>query len=236
MHYVFDLWMKSNHPKKPWCWYADDSLVHCKTEHEAKYMLKVLTKRFAECGLQRHPEKTRIIYCKDSNRTNNYSHASFDFLSFTFRPRQTENKNSNQLFMSFIPAVSNKAKKSMRAKMKQYKWHLRSDLKLEDIAKQVNPITKGWINYYGCYCPSAHILIQYESNGRCGNLESWEHLMSELSLILKKQQGIVQNYFRTGTKECMGLLNKSSVNREVQALFCERLRLQRLGLLTHYVD
>lgn len=159
MHYAFDRWMQSNHPKKPWCRYADDGLVHCKTEHEAKYMLKVLTKRFAECGLQLHPDKTRIIYCKDNNRTNNYSHTSFDFLGYTFRPRQAKNKNSNQLFMSFTPAVSNKAKKSMRAKMKQYKWHLRSDLELEDIAKQFNPIIKGWINYYGCYCPSAINLI-----------------------------------------------------------------------------
>ena len=77
MHYAFDRWMQSNYPRIPWCRYADDGLLHCKTEQEAKNMLELLTKRFAECGLQLHPEKTRIIYCKDSNRTKNHPHTSF---------------------------------------------------------------------------------------------------------------------------------------------------------------
>jgi group II intron reverse transcriptase/maturase len=159
MHYAFDRWMQTNHQHIPWSRYADDGLLHCKTEQEAKNMLELLTKRFSECGLKLHPEKTKIIYCKDSNRTKSYPHTSFDFLGYTFRSRQAKKKNSNQLFTSFIPAVSNTAKKSMREKIKQYKWHLRSDLKLEDIALVFNPIIKGWINYYGKYYPSAMNII-----------------------------------------------------------------------------
>ena len=155
MHYAFDRWMKSNYPHIPWSRYADDGLLHCKIEQEAKDMLELLIKRFAECGLQLHPEKTKIIYCKDSNRTKNHPHTSFDFLGYTFRPRQAKKRNNNQLFISFIPAVSNKAKKSMREKIKKYKLHLRSDLNLNEISLQFNPIIKGWINYYGSYYPSA---------------------------------------------------------------------------------
>jgi RNA-directed DNA polymerase len=154
MHYAFDKWMQINHPLIPWCRYADDGLLHCKTERQAKEMLEVLTRRFAECGLQLHPDKTRIIYCKDSNREKKHRNTSFDFLGYTFRPRGAKNKNTDKLFLSFLPAVSNRAKKSMREKTKQYKWHLRSDLSLEDIALRANPVLQGWINYYGRYYPT----------------------------------------------------------------------------------
>ena len=152
MHYAFDKWMQLHHPLKPWSRYADDGLLHCKTEQEAKGMLEALKQRFAECGLKLHPEKTRIIYCKDSNRKRKYRNTSFDFLGYTFRPRGTKNKNTGKLFLSFIPAVSNSAKKSMREKSKEHKWHLRSDLSLEDIATRYNAVLQGWINYYGRYC------------------------------------------------------------------------------------
>jgi RNA-directed DNA polymerase len=155
MHYAFDKWMQLNHPHIQWSRYADDGLLHCETEQEAKDMLELLNIRFAECGLQLHPDKTKIIYCKDSNRTKNHPHTSFDFLGYTFRARQAKKRNSNQIFASFTPAVSNKAKKSMRDKIKRYKWHLRSDLSLEDIALRFNPMIQGWINYYGRYYPSA---------------------------------------------------------------------------------
>ena len=95
MHYAFDRWMQVNHPLVRWCRYADDGLLHCKTEQEAKHMLKLLAERFAECGLQLHAEKTKIIYCKDSNRVKKYPQTVFDFLGYTFRARQAKNRNSN---------------------------------------------------------------------------------------------------------------------------------------------
>jgi hypothetical protein len=51
---------------------------------------------------------TKIVYCKDTNRLNSLPEQQFDFLGFTFRPRQSMNRTGN-LFVSFSPAVSDKA-------------------------------------------------------------------------------------------------------------------------------
>jgi RNA-directed DNA polymerase len=84
LHYVFDLWMKKKHPEKPWCRYADDGLVHCKTEQQAQEMLAELKKRFEECGLELHPEKTKIVYCKDGSRKGQSTKRSLTFLDIHF--------------------------------------------------------------------------------------------------------------------------------------------------------
>ena len=109
LHYVFDLWMKRNYPKIPWCRYADDGLAHCKTEREAQELLQALSKRFAACGLELHPDKTKIVYCKDGSRKGKYPNISFDFLGYTFRARTCKNSKSNTLFVNFTPAVSKTA-------------------------------------------------------------------------------------------------------------------------------
>lgn len=155
LHYVFDLWMKRNHPGKPWCRYADDGLVHCKTEKETQMILKELKARFEECGLELHPTKTRIVYCKDGSRKRKYPITSFDFLGYTFRPRVVKNRKRNSLFISFTPAVSKAALKSMRATTRKFNWRNRTDLSLEDIARKYNPVLNGWLQYYGKYCRSA---------------------------------------------------------------------------------
>jgi len=92
LHYVFDKWMERNYPQHPFCRYADDGITHCRTEAEAKLLLKSLDVRFKECGLELHPEKTKIVYCKDDDRRGEYSDISFDFLSYTFRPRRSKNR------------------------------------------------------------------------------------------------------------------------------------------------
>ena len=84
LHYVFDTWMKRNHPELPFCRYADDGIVHCRTESEALALKGALGSRFRECKLELHPEKTRIIYCKDRNRREEHSAISFDFHGFHF--------------------------------------------------------------------------------------------------------------------------------------------------------
>ena len=90
LHYVYDLWMKKNHPEKPWCRYADDGLVHCKTEWEASQLLEELRKRFAKCGLELHPDKTKIIYCRDGSRKGKYPNkfrrvdSQFDHLAASY--------------------------------------------------------------------------------------------------------------------------------------------------------
>ena len=154
LHYVFDTWMQRNYPTLQWCRYADDGLIHCKTEKQAQHVLAFLTKRFEECGLQLHPDKTKIIYCKDDNRRNKYPNTSFDFLGYTFRPRSSWNNKRKVLFVSFTPSASKTAVNSMRAKLKRLNLRKRSEIDFDDIAQLCNPILRGWINYYGRFNPS----------------------------------------------------------------------------------
>src|SRR5260221_8872632 len=124
LHYAFDLWMGRTFPGVLWCRYADDGLVHCKTEQQAKAVLAALTARFAECGLQLHPEKTRIVYCKDGKRRRQYPNTTFEFLGYDFRPRLVKRHKRNSLFVSFSPAVSASAAKSMRQTTRR--WNFRN--------------------------------------------------------------------------------------------------------------
>ena len=154
LHYVFDIWLTKRNPSMPWCRYADDGLVHCKTEAEAKYMLEELRKRFEECGLMLHPTKTKIIYCKDGSRKGKYPEKKFDFLGYTFRPILVKNSKRNSMFISFTPAVSKAALKSMRATIRQWSIRNKTHLELEDMARMYNSVIRGWLNYYGRYAPS----------------------------------------------------------------------------------
>jgi len=106
LHYVFDAWMTRNHPKILWCRYADDALAHCETEQQAEQLLAELKQRFEECGLELHPGKTKIVYCKDSNRKDEYPNTEFEFLGYSFRRRRAQNSGDKKLFLSFSPAVS----------------------------------------------------------------------------------------------------------------------------------
>ena len=154
LHYVFDKWMEQNQSQNPFCRYADDGIAHCRTRSEAEELLKMLDIRFKECGLELHPEKTKIVYCKDDDRRGDYPGTSFDFLSYTFRPRRAKNR-WGKYFISFLPGVSNKAGKAMRQKARRWKMHLRSDKSLEDLSEMFSPVIRGWINYYGKFYKSA---------------------------------------------------------------------------------
>ncbi|MEZ8310568.1 group II intron reverse transcriptase/maturase [Vibrio splendidus] len=155
LHYVFDKWLQKHYPKTPWCRYADDGLVHCRSEAEAEHMLEVLKQRFEACGLELHPVKTKIVYCKDGSRKGNAEHISFDFLGYTFKRRLCKNTKRNSMFISFTPAVSKSALKSMRLKIRQLRVRMKTELSIAQIAKWLNPMINGWINYYGRYCRSA---------------------------------------------------------------------------------
>jgi RNA-directed DNA polymerase len=155
LHYVFDTWMTKNYSAIPWCRYADDGLAHCKTEQQAQQLLAKLKMRFEECGLELHPMKTKIVYCKDDNRKIKYPNTKFDFLGYGFCSRSVKNSKANAMFLSFTPAVSKASVKSMQEKTRNHKFYRRTDLSLNDIAKQFNPILRGWIEYYGQYNRSA---------------------------------------------------------------------------------
>ncbi len=155
LHYAFDMFMSRNFPQVKWCRYADDGVVHCRNEEEALHIRDILEKRFKECQLELHLDKTKIIYCKDAKRRKDYPHTFFTFLGYDFRRRMTVNRNSGRHFLAFTPAVSKSALKSMHAKIRGYKIHRRTQHSLEYIAKELNPILRGWFNYYGQYTPSA---------------------------------------------------------------------------------
>jgi RNA-directed DNA polymerase len=154
LHYTFDVWMTRNYPQAPWCRYADDGLVHCKSLAEAQAIRAALSSRFAECGLEMHPTKTKIVYCKDGTRKGTYPQTEFTFLGYTFRPRVVKNAKRSSLFVSFTPAVSTAALKAMRQRTRRLNYRNRTDLSLPDIARLHNPILRGWLEYYGRFCPS----------------------------------------------------------------------------------
>ena len=130
LHYVFDSWMTRKLPKSPWCRYADDGLVHCKTKQEAENILSLLRARFIACGLELHPTKTKIVYCKDQNRKGNHEENKFDFLGFTFRRREAMSKTKRR-FASFLPGVSDASLKAMWDKIRKLQIRNRVDLSLQ---------------------------------------------------------------------------------------------------------
>jgi RNA-directed DNA polymerase len=153
LHYVFDEWMRRNHPQNPWARYADDGLVHCHTREEAEALLRALTERFGACKLELHPQKTRIVYCRDSDRRQEYPETSFDFLGYTFQPRGAKNWRGT-CFVSFLPAISPRAEKALRQQIHDWRMHLKPDKSIEDLSWMFNPIIRGWIQYYGRFYKS----------------------------------------------------------------------------------
>src|ERR1022692_3280230 len=162
LHYAFDLWMTRTDPDLPWCRYADDGLVHCRTESEATALKAALQGRLAECHLELHPTNTKIVYCKDGKRKGNYPNVKFDFLGYGFRPRLVKRARDNTLFCGFNPAVSVTALKAMRATIRELNIRRQTQLSFADIVPRLNPLLRGWIEYYGRYAPSAlYPLLRY---------------------------------------------------------------------------
>jgi RNA-directed DNA polymerase len=159
LHYAFDVWMQRNYPRIRFERYADDAIVHCGSEEQAREVLEAIRDRFARCALELHPTKTRIVYCKDDDRLGGYEHIKFDFLGYTFQPRRAKNR-WGKFFVSFLPAISTKAATTIRKTIRE--WQLastRNNQRLEDLARVVNPVVRGWLNYYGRYYRSKCVQI-----------------------------------------------------------------------------
>jgi RNA-directed DNA polymerase len=154
LHYAFDMWMVRNFPDIPFERYADDVICHCRSEDQAMALRAALDARFTDCGLTLHPDKTKVVYCKDESRRASYPSVKFDFLGYTFRPRRVS-KRSGGMGVSFSPATSPTALKAIRRTIRRWALHRRSDKALDDLARMFNSYIRGWINYYGRYCPSA---------------------------------------------------------------------------------
>jgi RNA-directed DNA polymerase len=153
LHYAFDSWLAREFPSVSFERYADDAVVHCASRAEAHSVLEAIAHRLAQVGLELHPDKTRIVYCKDAGRRGSHEHERFNFLGYTFRPRLAKSRRG-QFFVSFLPAVSDDAKKAMGREIRRWRINRRSDLDLEDLAQMYNPILRGWINYYGRFYKS----------------------------------------------------------------------------------
>lgn len=154
LHYVFDIWMERNYPMAPFARYADDAVIHCKSEKQAKEIKEALTLRMKQCKLELHPDKTRIIYCKDKDRTKDYPITQFDFLGYTYRAVYIKCRDG-KLRNNFIASASQKACKSLRNKIKEMELHKMTGSNINIIAEIINPIVRGWINYFNKYNPSA---------------------------------------------------------------------------------
>ncbi len=161
LHYAFDDWMRRRYPEIPFERYADDVIIHCKTEAEAKELRTAIGERLGQCKLELHAEKTKIVYCRDDKRRGSYSDEKFDFLGFTFRPRLIKSR-WGKCFVGFNPAISHEATQSIQETVRSWRLHRRSDKSLGDLAQMYNPIIRGWINYYGSYYKSALYRVFYQ--------------------------------------------------------------------------
>ena len=148
LHYAFDLWMVREYPGVQFERYCDDVIVHARSELEARQLRAAIASRLADCGLELNERKTRIVYCKSSVWRGSYEHMSFDFLGYTFRPRLSRNRAGDE-FVGFLPAVSDDACRQLGREIRRWRLHLRSGTTLTNLARSINVIVLGWINYYG---------------------------------------------------------------------------------------
>lgn len=165
LHYAFDMWMRRTFPQCPFERYADDAVVHCRSKVEAQAVMEAIRGRFAQCHLELHLTKTRIVYCKDDDRPGKHDHVRFDFLGYTFQPRRATNRRG-KFFVGFLPAISTKAAKAVRKRIREWRMaRSRSNQRLEDLARLINPAVRGWMNYYGRFYRSRCVQVLQHLNG-----------------------------------------------------------------------
>ena len=154
LHYAFDAWMVRTFPAIPFERYVDDAVVHCTSQAQAQHVARAIGVRMEQVGLRLHPDKTRIVYCQDGKRRGVHEHAAFTFLGFTFRQRSAKDRQGRQ-FSAFLPAVSKAALKRLSVQVRSWRLHMRTTLTFAQLARWVNPIVRGWMQYYGAYYRSA---------------------------------------------------------------------------------
>ena len=166
LHHAFDKWMDQTNANNPFERYADDIVIHCSSRKEAERLLGQLRSRMEEYGLELHPEKTKITYCKNEQRLEEYENISFDFLSYSFRPRKRMDKygGGNKTHIVFSAAMSNKAKVNVRASVKTLLTRRRAVQTIEWFAEKLNPKIRGWINYYTRYNKYEALAVFYYLN------------------------------------------------------------------------
>jgi group II intron reverse transcriptase/maturase len=149
LHYAFDAWMARTFPALRFERYVDDVVVHCTTRRQALGLQAAIGQRMQQVGLRLHPAKTRIVYCRDSNRRGQHPLVAFDFLGYTFRPRPAANKRTGKMFTSFAPAISRTRLTGKGREVRHWRLHRRTNDTLADLAERINPQVRGWMNYWG---------------------------------------------------------------------------------------
>ncbi len=207
LHYALDVWLGREMPRVRFERYADDGVYHCRSSVQAKYVLDRIRKRLRVLGLALHPEKTKIVFCARGQQAKDTADAprSFTFLGYDFKPRETHRDKSDK-DLTFTPGVGKAAKKRLLERVKARKIHKRSDWSLEDIAKEINPMVRGWINYFRHF--------------RIGDLSS------TLNRVDRRLIKWTKNKYKIGTKKARRRLGR--IEEQNPGLFAHwRLRQER---------
>jgi RNA-directed DNA polymerase len=202
MHYAFDRWLEREFPTVEFERYADDAVVHCATEYQARKVLAALEARMERVGLRLHPSKTKIVYCKDRNRRLDCENTSFTFLGYTFRARKAPTRDGTSVFTAFLPAVSRDALKSMGGVIRDWRLHLRNTTDLAELARWINPIVRGWMTYYGRFYRTALYPLLRRVNTylvrwarrRFKRLRSFKRALRWWNGMVKRQPGLFAHW------------------------------------------
>ena len=164
MHYAFDSFLAREFPTVEFERYADDAVVHCVSERQAHRVWAALAVRMAEVGLRLFPDKTKIVYCRDDNRPGSYEQTSFTFLGYTFCPRSVRSRHG-VMFTAFVPAISKQALKDISRQVRRWRIHTRTRHDLSGLADLINPVVRGWMQYYGRFYGSMLLPLLRRING-----------------------------------------------------------------------
>lgn len=213
LHYCMDIWLVRKHPNCPFERYADDAIIHCSTEKEGMDVMKALEERLQQCGLQLHPLKTKLVYCRDSNRKWTYPNVTFDFLGYTFMPREAQNSIRKETFTNWLPAVSKKAMKSMNEKMQEWSILQQTGNTIQEIALKINPVLRGWINYYGKFYKTklrdfmhmVNVKLAHWARRKYKNLRTSDmKAIRWLHRICVRRPGLFAHWSQLGSKPTVG--------------------------------
>jgi len=157
LHHGFDAWMTREYPGVQFERFADDVVVHCVTERQARQVREAIGRRLVDIGLQLHPDKTKIVYCKDSRRRQEYEQVTFTFCGYAFRPRQAFDRKRKEVYTGFMPDVDPGKLTDVSRKAVSWRLQRRTTLTLDDLAKEVNPRIRGWLTYFTAFYSTAVI-------------------------------------------------------------------------------
>ncbi len=188
LHYTMDIWLANNYPDCPFERYADDAVIHCRGMVQAEKLREALGNRLQECKLEMHEDKTKIVSCKDSNRNRKFERViTFDFLGYTFMPREAQNSQRKEVFTNFLPAVSKKAMTAMNEKLNNMPILRTPGIEIEAVAKEINPVLQGWINYYGRFYPTKLNSFLRTINAKLANwaIRKYKKLRTSITKAMK---------------------------------------------------